>query len=72
MHSPALSQTGQSRGWLINWNSITEFRASTALALSVLISSPSAIRSEQAMIGLGERLLSTMQMRQLPAIDKPG
>ena len=75
MHSPAWSQIGQSSGWLMSRNSITSERAFLASSESVRISIPSEHVRLQATVQ-GNRSFgcttSTWQMRQLPAMERPG
>src|SRR5258708_4029164 len=66
-HSPPLSQTGQSSGWLTSSNSRMSARACTAIALCVRTTMPSATGVVHAVCGRGgpgEK--STTQRRQGP------
>jgi hypothetical protein len=69
-HSPAWSQMGQSRGWLMSRNSIIPARASSTWGERVRTTIPSATCVEQAICSLGAFSISTRHMRQLPATDR--
>ena len=77
LHSPAWSQTGQSKGWLINKNSVTDFLASVTLSEFLLFTSIPSIHpvTQDAInfgIGLGSASLplatSTKQQRHFPPL----
>ena len=68
-HSPPLSQTGQSSGWLTRMNSSVAFCASAAISevAAVFTSIPSAAVSVQAACGFGgPGATSQRHMRQAP------
>ena len=76
-HSPAWSQTGQSKGWLINKNSVTDFLASVTLSEFLLFTSIPSIHpvTHDAInfgMGLGSASLpfatSTKQQRHFPPL----
>ena len=71
-HSPPLSQTGQSSGWLISRNSNTLARASTTSGVCVETTIPSATGVEQEVCSFGIFSIFTMQTRQEPSIPSPG
>src|SRR4030095_15602549 len=62
-HSPPLSQTGQSSGWLMRRNSNTPLRPSTASASCVCTTIPSAQIVEQAVCSFGIFSIFTRQTR---------
>ena len=68
-HSPPLSQTGQSSGWLMSSSSITPRWAfsATAEVSWVLITMPSVTVTVQEATGLRWPSTSTMHCRQAPA-----
>ena len=55
-HSPPLSQTGQSRGWLVSRNSSMRLAGLGHLRVSVLTTMPSPTGSVQAVMQLGHLL----------------
>ena len=59
---------GQSSGWLMRRNSITDFCALTALSLLVRTIMPLVTGVAQAGMGLGAFSTSTRHMRQLAAM----
>ena len=63
-HSPPLSQTGQSSGWLASRNSSIDLRASTTLGESVRTTMPSATGNVQPGSSFGAFSTSTRHMRQ--------
>ena len=65
-HSPPLSQTGQSSGWLMSRNSTTASCASATRAVWVWTTMPSLTGVEQAVCSLGMPSISTRHMRQAP------
>ena len=65
-HSPPLSQTGQSSGWLISRNSTTAFCALFTRSLWVCTTIPSLTGVEQPVCSLGMPSISTRHMRQAP------
>ena len=65
-HSPPLSQTGQSSGWLISRNSSTASCASLTRAVSVWTTMPSLTGVEQPAWSFGMPSISTRHMRQAP------
>ncbi len=71
-HSPPLSQTGQSRGWLISKNSNTAARAWTTSVVRVSTTIPSAQSVEQAVWSFGIFSMRTMQTRHEPSIPSAG
>ena len=71
-HSPPLSHTGQSSGWLISRNSNTLARASTTSGVRVETIIPSATVVEQDVCSFGIFSIFTMQTRQDPSIPSPG
>jgi hypothetical protein len=60
---------GQSSGWLISRNSITDFWALMALSDLVRTIMPMVTGVAQAGMGLGAFSTSTRHMRQLAAMD---
>jgi hypothetical protein len=60
---------GQSSGWLINRNSITDFCAATASSEAVHTFMPSAAGVAHAGSGFGAFSTWTRHIRQLAAID---
>ncbi|CAM5610745.1 hypothetical protein SCALM49S_08424 [Streptomyces californicus] len=73
-HSPPLSQTGQSSGWLISSSSITPFCAfsATGEVICDLTTMPSVQVMVQEAIGLRWPSTSTMHWRQAPAGSRSG
>ncbi len=73
-HSPPLSQTGQSRGWLMSRSSITPFWAfsATGEVRWVFTTMPSVHVMVQEAIGLRWPSTSTMHWRQAPAGSRSG
>ena len=70
-HSPAWSQTGQSRGWLASRNSITAWRASrTRSEVSERTTMPSVAGVAQAMARRGWPSISTRQIRHWPTTER--
>ncbi len=65
-HSPPLSQTGQSSGWLMSRNSTTASWASFTRAVWVLTTIPSLTGVEQPVCSFGMPSISTRHMRQAP------
>ena len=65
-HSPPLSQTGQSSGWLIRRNSTTASWASLTRPVWVWTTMPSLTGVEQPVWSLGIPSTSTRHMRQAP------
>ena len=65
-HSPPLSQTGQSSGWLTSRNSTTERWAAWTRSLRVCTTMPSLTGVEQPVCSLGMPSISTRHMRQAP------
>ena len=65
-HSPPLSQTGQSSGWLISRNSTTARWDSFTRAVCVWTTMPSLTGVEQAVWSFGMPSISTRHMRQAP------
>ena len=65
-HSPPLSQTGQSSGWLISRNSTTASCASFTRAVCVCTTIPSFTAMEQPVWSLGMPSTSTRHMRHAP------
>ena len=66
-HSPPLSQTGQSSGWLTSSNSRISARACTAIELCVLTTMPSATGVVHAVCGRGgPGAMSTRHRRHAP------
>ncbi len=65
-HSPPLSQTGQSSGWLMSRNSTTDSCASFTRGLCVWTTMPSFTDVEQAVWSFGIPSISTRHMRQAP------
>ncbi len=71
-HSPPLSQTGQSSGWLTSRNSKTPARAWTTSGASVDTTIPSPQVVEQAVWSLAIFSILTRQTRQEPSMLMPG
>ncbi len=65
-HSPPLSQTGQSSGWLTSRNSTTAFCASLTWSVRVWITIPSRTGVEQEVCSFGIPSISTRHIRQAP------
>ena len=65
-HSPPLSQTGQSSGWLTSRNSTIAFCAVFTRSSVVITTIPSFIAVEQAVCSFGMPSISTRHMRQAP------
>ncbi len=65
-HSPPLSHTGQSSGWLTSRNSTTAFCASCTRLVCVWTTMPSLTGVEQPVWSLGMPSTSTRHMRQAP------
>ena len=65
-HSPPLSQTGQSSGWLTSRNSTTEFCASLTRSVCVCTTIPSFTGVEHAVCSFGIPSISTRHMRHAP------
>ena len=82
MHSPALSQIGQSMGWLTSRNSITEARALRTISVSVKTCMFSSASVQHVTAGrLAGKCFSArafqvrtsaMHMRQFPSTGSPG
>ena len=66
-HSPPLSHTGQSSGWLMSRNSTTACWAVRTRSVWVLTTMPSFTGVEQPVCNLGIPSTSTRHMRQAPA-----
>ena len=60
---------GQSSGWLMSRNSITDFWAETALSERLRTIMPCVTGVAQAGMGLGAFSTSTRHMRQLAAME---
>ena len=71
-HSPPLSQTGQSSGWLMRRNSNTLARASTTSGVCVDTTMPSATGVEHDVCSFGIFSIFTMQTRHDPSMPRPG
>ena len=71
-HSPPLSHTGQSSGWLIRRNSKTAARASTTSGVRVETTMPSAQTVEHDVCSFGIFSIFTMQTRHDPSMPMPG
>jgi hypothetical protein len=65
-HSPPLSQTGQSSGWLISRNSTTAFWAFFTRSDWVTTTIPSLTGVEQAVWSFGIPSISTRHIRHAP------
>ena len=65
-HSPPLSQTGQSSGWLTSRNSTTALWACFDLVGRVWTTIPSRTGVEQEVCSFGIPSISTRHMRQAP------
>ena len=65
-HSPPLSQTGQSSGWLTRRNSTTASCASRTRSVCVWTTMPSLTGVEQPVCSFGMPSTSTRHMRQAP------
>ena len=65
-HSPPLSQTGQSSGWLTSRNSTTAFWACFTRSVWVWTTIPSLTGVEQEVWSFGMPSTSTMHMRHAP------
>ncbi len=65
-HSPPLSQTGQSSGWLTSRNSTTASCALFTRSDVVVTTMPSFTGVEQAVCSFGMPSISTRHMRQAP------
>ncbi len=65
-HSPPLSQTGQSSGWLISRNSTTACCAVLTRSVWVWTVMPSLTGVEQPVWSFGMPSISTRHMRQAP------
>ncbi len=65
-HSPPLSHTGQSSGWLTSRNSTTAFCAALTRSEVVLTTMPSLTGVEHEVWSLGIPSTSTRHMRQAP------
>ena len=71
-HSPPLSQTGQSSGWLTSRNSNTPARAATTSGVRVLTTMPSVQTVEHDVCSFGIFSILTMQTRHEPSMPMPG
>jgi hypothetical protein len=71
-HSPPLSQTGQSSGWLISRNSNTLALAATTSGAFVETTMPSVHMVEQAVCSFAIFSILTRQTRQDPSMPSPG
>ena len=71
-HSPPLSQTGQSSGWLMSRNSNTPARAATTSGVRVLTTMPSVHTVEHDVCSFGIFSILTMQTRHEPSMLMPG
>ena len=65
-HSPPLSQTGQSSGWLMSRNSTTACWASRTRSVWVWTTMPSLTGVEHAVCSFGMPSTSTRHMRHAP------
>ena len=65
-HSPPLSHTGQSSGWLTSRNSTTASCACFTRSEVVFTTMPSLTGVEQEVCSLGMPSISTRHMRQAP------
>ena len=65
-HSPPLSQTGQSSGWLTSRNSTTALCACLTWSVRVWTTIPSRTGVEQEVCSFGIPSISTRHMRQAP------
>ena len=65
-HSPPLSQTGQSSGWLISRNSTTAFCAAFTWSEVVITTMPSLTAVEHAVWSFGIPSISTRHIRHAP------
>ena len=65
-HSPPLSHTGQSSGWLMSRNSTTARWASCTRSVCVCTTIPSLTGVEQPVCSFGIPSISTRHMRQAP------
>ena len=65
-HSPPLSHTGQSSGWLMSRNSTTERWAVFTRSVCVYTTIPSLTAVEQPVCSLGMPSISTRHMRHAP------
>ena len=65
-HSPPLSQTGQSSGWLMSRNSTTARCASCTRCVCVWTTMPSLTGVEQPVWSFGMPSISTRHIRQAP------
>ena len=65
-HSPPLSHTGQSSGWLMSRNSTTASCECFTRSVCVLTTIPSLTGVEHAVCSLGMPSISTRHMRQAP------
>ena len=65
-HSPPLSQTGQSSGWLTSRNSTTAFWAFFTWSVRVWTTIPSRTGVEQEVCSFGIPSISTRHIRQAP------
>ena len=65
-HSPPLSHTGQSSGWLTSRNSTTAFWALRTRSVWVWTTIPSLTGVEQLVCSFGMPSTSTRHMRQAP------
>ena len=71
-HSPPLSQTGQSSGWLTSRNSNTLARAASTSGELVTTTMPSVHVVEHAVCSFAIFSILTMQTRQDPSTPRPG
>ena len=71
-HSPPLSHTGQSSGWLTRRNSNTPARACTTSGEAVDTTMPSVQTVEHAVCSFAIFSILTMQTRQDPSMPRPG
>ena len=65
-HSPPLSQTGQSSGWLMSRNSSTDSCALSTRSVRVWTTMPSLTGVEQPVWSFGMPSISTRHIRQAP------
>ena len=65
-HSPPLSHTGQSSGWLTSRNSTTAFCAPLTRSVCVYTTMPSLTGVEHEVCSFGMPSTSTMHMRHAP------
>ena len=71
-HSPPLSHTGQSSGWLTSRNSNTPALAATTSSVRVCTTMPSEQMIEHDVCSFGIFSIVTMQTRHEPSMPMPG